>query len=439
MERSISQFLIAAPTSGSGKTTVSQGLMAMLTQSGMKVHPFKCGPDYIDTKFHKQACGIPSYNLDLFMASDSHIRRLYAEHASTADVCLVEGMMGMFDGYHRYRGSSAEIAKVLNIPVVLILKAESSAYSAAVLAKGFIDFDPEVKVAGVIFNCVGSARHESLLKEACADLGITCFGCIRKDRNIKDDSTYLGLRFSGMQTMKKHAEHAHQLCLTTLDIDLLLKKTQCPLPNECLPVREKGHLKIWVARSQESFSFIYSEHLDILHSMGEVTYFNPEDTEIELAPDVDLLYLPGGYPEKHVPGLVKAAKIRHSIKEYIENGGRTLAECGGMIYLATHIACINSPENLSEFVGVLPIVISNSPEDRKLSLGYRQFKWGDRELRGHEFHYTQMISCASDFHSVAQVYNAQAVPVDTPVFRYKNVIASYTHLYWGEIDVMSLF
>lgn len=439
MERNTPQFLIAAPTSGSGKTTISRGLMALLARKGLKVQPYKCGPDYIDTKFHEQSCGLPSYNLDSFMASDTHIRHLYSKHAANADVCIVEGMMGMFDGYDLYRGSSAEIAKILNIPVVLVVSAGSSAYSAAVLAKGFIDFDPEIKVAGVIFNSVGSVRHEDMLKKACADLGITCFGCIRRNNDLTCSSRYLGLHLHASD-VKQNVTYAMKACEEALDIDLLLRKTELSLRRENMPPSEgsEGNLTVWVARNKESFSFMYAEHLDRLHSMGKVTYFDPEDAEVELPSDVDLLYLPGGYPELHIPALHNAKKIRQSIRHYIEQGGRTLAECGGMMYLAS-ILSNDHEEDSSRLVDVLPIILSNRPEDRKLSLGYRRFKLGEREVRGHEFHYTQMISCAPDFHSVAQVYNAGGQTVDTPVFRYKNVIASYTHLYWGELDVLGLF
>ena len=180
MIRNIPQFLIAAPTSGTGKTTVSRLLMTLLTQKKLRVQPYKCGPDYIDTKYHEQACGIPSYNLDLFMASGHHVRKVYNHHAVDADVCIIEGMMGMFDGYDRSKGSSAEIAKVLHLPVVLVVNAKSAAYSLAAMIKGYMDFDPQVEVAGVIFNQVGGDRHEEMLREICEDLNFLCFGCLRK-------------------------------------------------------------------------------------------------------------------------------------------------------------------------------------------------------------------------------------------------------------------
>ena len=208
-------FLIAAPTSGSGKTTVARGLMALLVSKGMKVQPFKCGPDYIDTKFHEAVCGRPSINLDTFMASKEHVRELFAEYGKTADVCVVEGMMGLFDGYDRAKGSSAEIASVLDVPVVLVVDAKSAAYSMAALLYGFTHFPPQPSarrsqtsnlnlqlgeakppIAGVIFNKVGSEKHRKMLQEVCDDLQMECFGFLPKCVDLEQGSRYLGLDFS---------------------------------------------------------------------------------------------------------------------------------------------------------------------------------------------------------------------------------------------------
>ena len=164
MTKNIPQFLIAAPTSGSGKTTVSRGLMALLKARGLNVQPYKCGPDYIDTKFHERACGRPSVNLDLFMASEEHVRRLYARYAVGADACVVEGMMGMFDGYERDRGSSAEVARLLRLPVVLVVDARSAAYSLAPLLQGFggvSGVSAERRFVGAGFTLLGSGLQQT--------------------------------------------------------------------------------------------------------------------------------------------------------------------------------------------------------------------------------------------------------------------------------------
>ena len=170
--------------------------MAVLTEKGYKVQPFKCGPDYIDTKFHEAVCHRPSINLDTFMASQEHVRELFAQYGKDADVCIVEGMMGLFDGYDRDKGSSAEIAATLQIPVVLVVDAKSAAYSMAALLQGFINFRKDVHVAGVIYNKVGSERHYRMLKEVCEDLHIDCLGYLPKQLSLEQGSRYLGIDYT---------------------------------------------------------------------------------------------------------------------------------------------------------------------------------------------------------------------------------------------------
>ena len=458
--RSIPQFLIAAPTSGSGKTTVSRGLMALFMKKGLKVQPFKCGPDYIDTKYHEAVCGRPSVNLDTFMASQEHVSSLYARYSADADVAVVEGMMGMYDGYDRDRGSSAEVARLLGIPVVLVADAKSAAYSMAPLLSGFINFRPDIRIAGVIFNRVGSPRHYRMLQEVCEDLNVTCLGYLPKQKELEQESRHLGLDFS----RSKETEGLDMLAGLLeehVDWELLLSTTGLPLPAAAVKEKpvlsEPGKLHVSVARNEESFSFLYAEHLDILRRMGTVTFFNPEQDR-PIPQETDLLYLPGGYPENRLEELAGARLARESIRSYIEAGGRTLAECGGMIYLSQSVlsdgdtdggsagSCVGNIGN--EMVGVLPFSITNERKRRKLTLGYRRFDYNGWRLKGHEFHYTQFAVPETDGKeggacslplSIAQVYNAKGGKVTTPVFRYKNLIASYTHLYWGEVDVMALF
>ncbi len=193
------QLLISAPTSGSGKTTIARGLMQLCTSKGYVVQPFKCGPDYIDTKFHTAVCRRPSVNLDTFMAPPPHVKRLFERYSAGADICIVEGMMGLFDGYDRDKGSTAEIARLLHLPVVLVVDAKSAAYSIAALLSGFIHFDERVHIAGIIFNKVGSSRHKELLSKVCDDLHIPCFGYIPHTPTMAQPDRYLGLDFSVTQ------------------------------------------------------------------------------------------------------------------------------------------------------------------------------------------------------------------------------------------------
>ena len=215
-------FLIAAPTSGSGKTTIARGLMALFCRKGYQVQPFKCGPDYIDTKFHEAVCGRPSINLDTFMASPEHVRELFSHYGADADICIVEGMMGLFDGYDREKGSSYEIARVLDIPVVLVVDAKSAAYSMAALLSGFIHFRKDVRIAGVIFNKVGSEKHFQMLQQVCDDLSIACLGHLPKSPALEQGSRYLGLDFSkeaeSEELIKALEEHVDWEALSKLGV-----------------------------------------------------------------------------------------------------------------------------------------------------------------------------------------------------------------------------
>ena len=413
-------WMIAAPTSGSGKTTIARGLMALLVSKGYKVQPFKCGPDYIDTKFHEAVCRRPSINLDTFMASPEHVRELFANYGEDADVCIVEGMMGLFDGYDRDKGSSAEIARVLDIPVILVVDAKSAAYSMAPLLSGFINFWKDVHIAGVIFNKVGSERHYQMLQQVCDDLGIECFGYLPKSPSLEQGSRYLGLDFSekaeSQEMIHLLEEHVAWEGLTKQIVPTL--GTKCShAGNIMFPRWEQNVL---LARNEESFSFVYQENIDRFEN---VSFFNPEN-DVPSLDGIDLLYLPGGYPEKHLEALVNNEASRKAIKDYAERGGRIQAECGGMMYLCEKIV---NDDGEYPMCGVLPYSITARKADRKLSLGYRRFVLDGREYRGHEFHYTQFMGEMPE--SIVQVFNAKGEPVPTPIFRYKNVLASYTHLY----------
>ena len=458
-------FLIAAPTSGSGKTTVARGLMALLNKKGYKVQPFKCGPDYIDTKFHEAVCGRPSINLDTFMATPEHVRELFWHYAADADICIVEGMMGLFDGYDREKGSSYEIAQILDIPVVLVVDAKSAAYSMAALLSGFIHFRKDIRIAGVIYNKVGSEKHFQMLRQVCDDLDIACLGYLPKDASLEQGSRYLGLDFSEMpennELIRLLEEHVaweglfNKVSVSPPEffaeqsgkaerggarggLNSHISALDQTTPPKGTPPNLGGEKVTLVARNAESFSFLYQETLD---RFPVKRFFDPEKDVPDFA-GIDLLYLPGGYPEKHLEALVKNEACRKAIKDYAEQGGHIIAECGGMMYLCERIV---TDDGDYPMCGVLPYSITARKSDRKLSLGYRRFELDGKEYRGHEFHYTQFLTVTVDGdlqspsresgicnplqQSVCQVYNAKGEPVSTPVFKYKNVLASYTHLY----------
>lgn len=443
----LSSFLLAAPASGSGKTTVARGLMALLRRHGLAVQPFKCGPDYIDTKMHTAVCGRSSVNLDSFFASPAHLRWLFNHYSAGADVSVVEGMMGLFDGYDRSSGSCTEIAKILGLPVVLIVDARSAAYTLAPQLLGLREFDPNLHLAGVIFNKVGSPRHERLLAQTAEDAGLTCLGYLPRHAALEQPSRYLGLDFSHMPETK---ELIH-LLETHVDWQALMRLFPSPLRGEKegenpssstekerslhFPFENglgmgQGQCRIAVARNAESFSFIYQETLDAFRQQGEIVFYDPSDDE-PLPEDITLLYLPGGYPERHSNRLSACTRSLQSVTQYALRGGHVIAECGGMIYLCKELF---TDEGSYPLCGVLPYSISARNQDRHLSLGYRQINTPTLHGKGHEFHYTQFFPKPPSQENTSggsiHVYDALGQPVCTPILRHYNVWASYAHLYW---------
>ena len=410
--------MIAALASGSGKTTIARGLMALLTARGYRVQPFKCGPDYIDTKFHEAVCHRPSINLDTAMAPPAHVEAIFERYGKDADICVAEGMMGLYDGYRQASGSSAEIARVLGMPIVLVADAKSTAWSMAPLLWGFVNFWKSLRFVGVIFNRVGSPRHYEMLREACRHVGVACLGYLPKSAALEQGSRYLGLDFS----QRAETKELLRLLEEHIDLERLLQGSVRQEP-ECrqrlrLPKPLAQHLV--VARNAEAFSFIYQENLD---RYSRVSFFDPE-RDVPALKAGDLLYLPGGYPEKHLEALTANGAAREAIRRHAEQGGRIVAECGGMMYLCDRIV---TDEGAFPMCGVISAGITARKADRKLSLGYRYFELDGVKYRGHEFHYTQFEGQPPA--SAAQVYDANNRPVATPVIRQQNVLASYTHLY----------
>ena len=217
-----SSFLIGAATSNSGKTTFTMGLLRALRDRGLKVQPYKCGPDYIDTMFHEIASGRESVNLDTYMASEEHVKDVFQRYGEDADVRIVEGVMGLFDGYDKSKGSSAEIAMLLDIPVILVVNAKSVAYSVAPLIYGFKHFNPKLKIAGVVFNMVASENHFAFLKQACEDAGVPCLGYMLRNRDLIIPGRHLGLTIEA----REETEELISLAAKEVEEHVLRDQTQ---------------------------------------------------------------------------------------------------------------------------------------------------------------------------------------------------------------------
>lgn len=417
-------FMIAATSSGCGKTTLSLGLMRALTNRNIVVQPFKCGPDYIDTQYHRISTGRDSVNLDLFMSSERHVKELFGRYSESADVSIIEGAMGMFDGFDGMKGSAADIARTLDVPVVLLINAASTSFSVAATIYGFTRFCPDVKVAGVIFNRVASENHYAFLKEACEIINVVNLGYIRKNESLQTPSRHLGLSLDSLSEIERFVDAAAKEVESTVDINGLLEATMIDCRQMPSVVQSKRNLTVAVARD-EAFNFIYPANVERFNA--NIVYFSPlHDKAI---PKADLVYIPGGYPELYADALEENREMRTVIKNFAEKDGKILAECGGMIYLSEEI-------NGKKMCGVFPL--KASMKNARLKLGYRRVKFDNFEISGHEFHYSDILDL-SGLPSVAQQYNIRSEKVATPVYRYKNVFAGYTHFYWAETDIFKLW
>jgi cobyrinic acid a,c-diamide synthase len=428
------QIVIGAVASGSGKTTFTMGLLRALSDRGLHVQPFKCGPDYIDTQFHSLAAGRDSVNLDSWMASPAHLRHIYSHYGADADVCVTEGVMGLFDGYDRDKGSTAEIATLLDIPVLLLVNAHSMAYSIAPLIYGFSRFNPSVRVAGVVFNQVSSTSHFERLRESCEEVGVECFGYLPVTDGLTISSRHLGLTLEAEQQMNEVIARAADVVNRFVDVDRLMKAFSLDftsVTDKIIPT-QRGCLSIAVAHDA-AFNFTYRVNIDRLAELGTLHFFSPLQNDD--LPVADLVYLPGGYPELFLSRLRHRQRLMRSIRDYAESGGKILAECGGMMFLSRSLQ-MRENGTVCPMCGILPFDCTMA--GAHLHLGYRRMTYGNLELRGHEFHYSSLLQ-PDLLPSVAQQFGAKGNRVNTSLYRYKNVFAGYTHLYWGETNILDLW
>lgn len=272
------------------------------------------------------------------MASATHVQEVYARHSQTADICITEGVMGLFDGYDNMAGSSAELAGLLHLPVILVVNARSTAYTVAAILYGFKHFRPDIQIAGAVFNFVGSESHYTYLQQACRDAGVEALGYLPKCKGIEIPSRHLGLNIDSEFCFDEFADRIACQVEQTVGIDRLLDICSCATaPSSCLPGETNSHasdMRIAIA-CDEAFNFIYPENLRVLEQKGKLTFFSPlYDSELPVS---DLVYLPGGYPEFYLSRLSENRTMRQSILNYCQNGGHLFAECGGMMYLGEYI------------------------------------------------------------------------------------------------------
>lgn len=441
----IKGFVIAGTHSGCGKTSISLGLMAAMARRGMAVQPFKCGPDFIDPGHHGLACArngepVPSHNLDGWMLDESANIDIFNRYGNGSDVAVIEGVMGLFDGISGTQdaGSTAQMAKALGLPVILVVDARSMARSAAALVSGYAHFDEDVNIVGVIFNRVGSDSHVELLQDAMSLVpGIQVLGCLKRDDDIATPSRHLGLVTPDQEgpDMSRYQRLADWV-EGGIDVEALLPT----LPDIVVtppfePVPQLPKVNIGLARDN-AFCFYYEENLRLLREAGaRLIDFSPI-SDTRLPDELDGLYLGGGYPELYAFELGQNNKLRREIKEFCESGRPVYAECGGFMYLMNDIITQRGRYAMS---GVFPVRAEMS--DKFRALGYREIVTqadtmlgtGGLSARGHEFHYSS-IQGDEGLGSLLSVYSmsGRKGPIDSPEgFQIGNTLGSYVHLHFG--------
>lgn len=437
MQWNIPRIVIAATQSGGGKTTLVTGLLAALRARGLSVQSFKVGPDYIDLGYHRLASGRTGHNLDTWLVPEARLTEIFARECVGADIAVIEGVMGLYDGGRRGVSSTAAIAKLLDASVLLVVDAKSVGASAAATALGFRVYDPAVNLAGVLLNRLGSETHEEMIREAMAGIDLRVYGVLRRDTALALPERHLGLtpveEHAAAETVRAVGERVE----AGLDLDgiLVLARSAEPLAAQRGQGREKSApVRIGVARD-EAFSFYYAASLAELEVCGaEVVEFSPlHDVGL---PDVDGIIIGGGFPEMFAGELAANVSMRDSIRRAAEDGLPIYAECGGYMYLMCSLIDFDGAEH--EMTGVFPV---RARMTEKLQMvGYVEAaQTADTVLgsaglilHGHEFHFSVEETDApaeivrpfrfTKLRNGAQ-YAAGCI--------YKNVLGSYLHLHFA--------
>ncbi|MFJ9541762.1 cobyrinate a,c-diamide synthase [Streptomyces sp. NPDC101225] len=433
MVSAVPRLVVAAPSSGSGKTTVATGLMAAFAARGLAVSPHKVGPDYIDPGYHALATGRTGRNLDAYLCGPELVGPLFAHGARGCDVAVVEGVMGLFDGAagEGELASTAHVAKLLRAPVVLVVDASSQSRSVAALVHGFASWDPQVRVGGVILNKVASDRHEELLREALDQAGVPVLGVLRRAPQVDTPSRHLGLvpvaerRSAAVAAVAAMAAQVEQGC----DLEELMALARgagalsCT-PWEPPPAGAKSGEVVAVAGGS-AFTFSYAEHTELLAAAGaEVVVFDPLRDE-RLPDGTRGLVVGGGFPEEYAAELSANESLRKAVTSLAESGAPVAAECAGLLYLCRELDGL-------PMCGVIDATARMSP---RLTLGYRDaVAVGDSALaaagtrmRGHEFHRTVVEPGAG----AAPAWGVRAPERRVEGFVQQGVHASYLHTHWA--------
>ncbi len=420
-------LIIAAPRSGSGKTVVTLGLLAALKRRGLAVAPAKTGPDYIDRAILARVAGAEAVNLDPWAMSPDRLRALASSHAAGADLLLVEGVMGLFDGAADGSGSTADLAAILKLPVVLVVDADRQGQSIAALVSGFAGFRPGVEIVGVIVNRVATTRHERLLLAALAPLGIPVLGVLPRRDSLHLPERHLGLVMPGEvagfdAVVAAAAETVEQF----VDLNLLAALcSKVPLPSAPFGRISPLGQRIAVAMD-EAFCFIYPHLLADWQAQGaQVTPFSPLADE-DAGMDSDAVFLPGGYPELHGMKLAAAARFQAGLRRAAARNALIYGECGGYMVLGESLTDASGVTH--RMAGLLPVSTDISRPRR--TLGYRRLSHGSplpwpAGLVGHEFHYSRGTPAANPLFSATDALGTPLPPMGAVAGR---TMGSYAHI-----------
>jgi cobyrinic acid a,c-diamide synthase len=434
------RIIIAGTGSNVGKTTVTLALLAAFTARGRIVQSFKAGPDFIDPGHHSAVTGRPSRNLDGWMLGREVNRAIFTRAAAGADLSILEGMMGLFDGSSPLseQGSTAELAKQLDAPVLLVIDGSAMARSAAAMVEGFARFDPALNVAGVLFNRVNSDGHYRLLKAAVEQrTKVAVAGYLRTDQSASIPDRHLGLITAIERGSADLYRRLAQAAIETVDLDLIVKLADSSGDFAAAPVapvkKNIGReVRIGIAHDR-AFCFYYHDNLDLLEAEGaRLIRFSPMSDH--MLPDVGLLYLGGGYPELYGAVLADNLPMRRAIRDFAERGGVIYAECGGMMYLTNAIRDFDGRSH--EMVGLFPAeAIMRKPG---LTLGYRTVELSrpcilgecGSVVRGHEFHYST-LSATGPLDYACGLNDARGESKGPDGLVMKKTLALYTHLHFA--------
>jgi cobyrinic acid a,c-diamide synthase len=463
-------IIIAGERSGVGKTTVTLTLLASLRRRDVQVQSFKVGPDYIDPMFHQYVTGLPCRNLDTVLTSESYVQQCFNHYSPQSEYTLVEGVMGLFDGIGQLANtngktdfaSTAHVARLLDIPIILVIDCSRLSGSVAAIAHGYCSLDSRIKIAGLVLNRVGSERHLSLLKASLAPLQLPILGVLRRQDNITIPDRHLGLIPTAElaeldQIINSLADLGDvyfdwdkllpllkSAPLTITDLSVTANSHTPPALSRTLPLIRRGlgrgvphkseiPCRIAVARDQ-AFNFYYQDNLDLLEELGaELVFWSPLN-DSQLPKDIQGMYFGGGFPEVFALQLAANISLIQEVKNSILAGIPTIAECGGLMYLCEQI--IDFDGNSWPMVGIIP---SSAQMDKRLTLGYRRavalknnFLFDvNTNIFGHEFHRSHLIT-----NSQKPLFNTYRYDCDENTgfegWSLPNVHASYIHQHWGE-------